>query len=1664
MPTSKSIRSAVVCRIAALALVLISVASHVAYADTVLYVDDDAPLNGNGAGWGTAYRFLQDGLARASTLGGAVEIRIAEGVYRPDRDEGGIVVPGDRDASFHLRPELGVVGGFAGLGHADPDARDPSAFVTLLDGDLLGNDGPHFAGRSDNSWHVVTALGVVPAAACDGLTVRGGSADGTIGPWGRGGALRAESSTVRWSRCTFRDNRATQLGGAVWAYDCQVVLTSCTFAENKSWRHGGAVVAEHGTDLLVSGCQFAANSSVRDGGALHLAHGTGRFFNCVFTGQFGGGDGGVVCSTDDVLAFTNSVFLGNRAAGRGSVAYSDWGSVLGINQCTAAYNGAPSAAAGPDQGLTSVLALSGSIVSGNGGSLTDHFWTGETLVRYSCVEETVPGLGNLEADPLLMPGPVGMWTQACVYDAAANQTLLVDAGATWPVGGLVGDHVQPDGANGAWHLIAANTATAMWVWGDVAGGAVPGTAYDVAGLRLAAGSPCLDASDNTAVPADAADLDGDGDVAERVGLDLALNPRFVDQSQVPDTGVPDPPVYPAVADMGAYESAADCNGDGVPDACNLDCGPAGGACDVPGCGGSDDCQGNAVPDECDIAEGTSLDCQPDGIPDECQLAENDCNANEVPDDCEPDCNGNGVADGCDITAGTSLDCQPDGVPDECQLEGDDCNSNGVPDACDLASGSSDDYDVDGLPDECQDCDGNGVADACDLSCAVGNCVVDPLGCGGALDCQANGVPDSCDIEQGVSADCQPNAVPDECDIAAGTSMDCDLDGEPDECEAWGPTLYLDWDAPGENTGSSWTDAFRDLQTALCVARDPAANVAEIRVAAGFYRPAPGPGDRTASFTLVPGVALRGGYAGAGAPDPDARDVTGTPTILSGDLAGDDQPGFGQVGENCYHVLTAADGPALVTLDGLYVTGGNADGGGAASQGGGLVVLGGAQVHVADCTFAAHQAEVGAAVYAAGGGLAVVDSTITGNRAAAGGAAIYSQSAANYASCYFDHNQAGALRCAGPTVLEDCVWYQNEGAAVWNEVGLEASGCSFFANTGVALLSDADALVQGCEFVQNTAGGIVNTGVLTAADTFIYQTSPFGIQNEGEAAVIDCELRENSGSAMTNLYGALTVSSSLFVDNVAGDGAAVDNWGGAVALSACTFVGNAAGAGGAVRLVDSADVLILACTFAGNQATTEGGALASADSTPVVLNSTFAGNSAGTVGGAICQRGGGAVLGNCSLSCNWATSPQHGGGGGLCGMDGCCVTVANCVLWENGTPAGTGEEAQLYGENAVVTATWSCIDDDQPGDGQVPAGEGNIDRDPGFVRLPDPGPDGQWNGIGDDFGDLHLLAASPCVNAGTAAVGWLPAGDFDGDPRVQQCAVDIGADETPYYRDCNGNGGADACDLLGGVSLDCNGNRVPDECDIAQGDSDDYDDNGVPDECEDCNGNGVADGCDVDCGLGNCAADPGGCGGSADCQANGIPDDCDVASGTSDDYDGDGVPDECEDCNSNGVPDACDVDCGVGDCATHPGGCGGSTDCQGNGSPDECDLAQEISEDYDGNGVPDECEDCNGNGVPDACDLDCGVGDCAVHPGAAGAARTARRMARPMTATSRTARAMTTTATACRTNARTATATAWRTGATSIAGWGVVRRTRAAAAAARIARGTACRTIATSRRA
>ena len=119
----------------------------------------------------------------------------------------------------------------------------------------------------------------------------------------------------------------------------------------------------------------------------------------------------------------------------------------------------------------------------------------------------------------------------------------------------------------------------------------------------------------------------------------------------------------------------DCDGNGVPDVCDVDCNGNGqpDACDIAN-DPTIDCNGNSIPDSCDIASGFSTDCDGNQRPDEC----------DIDDDPSLDCDGNGQIDFCEYGADPLLDCDTNGVLDKCEIASDpalDWNGDDVLDVC-----------------------------------------------------------------------------------------------------------------------------------------------------------------------------------------------------------------------------------------------------------------------------------------------------------------------------------------------------------------------------------------------------------------------------------------------------------------------------------------------------------------------------------------------------------------------------------------------------------------------------------------------------------------------------------------------------------------------------------------------------------------------------------------------------------------------------------------------------------------------------------------------------------------------------------------------------------------------------------------------------------------------
>lgn len=221
-------------------------------------------------------------------------------------------------------------------------------------------------------------------------------------------------------------------------------------------------------------------------------------------------------------------------------------------------------------------------------------------------------------------------------------------------------------------------------------------------------------------------------------------------------------------------------------------------------------------------------------------------------------------------------------------------------------------------------------------------------------------------------------------------------------------FYVDQDATGANNGTSWDDAFTDLQDALAAA----VSGDEVWVANGVYKPSV-PAGRAATFAIPDGVDVYGGFLGfEGAVAQRNLDFDSLKTILSGEIGS----ALVRV-DNAYHVVTttAADAGSTPVLDGVLVTRGHANGAGLTEEiGGGIhavrVRLQNAIVHD---NFAASN---GGGVYASV--LAASDSWFDDNTGEAGGAAFVASSAA-LNRVAFSNNTAtlsgGGLHIAGASV-------------------------------------------------------------------------------------------------------------------------------------------------------------------------------------------------------------------------------------------------------------------------------------------------------------------------------------------------------------------------------------------------------------------------------------------------------------------------------------------------------------------------------------------------------------------------------------------------------------------------------------------------------------------------
>jgi hypothetical protein len=277
----------------------------------ILFVDVNASGQNNGSNWANAYTDLQNALSIARANSNVLEIRVAQGIYRPTEPNG------KRCISFLLVNGVTLKGGYAGCTESNPDARDIKAYQTILSGDLNSNDGQNFENYSDNSFHVLRAIGTDQTTILDGFTITAGNAnDSAEGNYSGGGIYKC-SGNIKIAHCAFVRNSAAGSGGGVYN-NGSIALNNCRFIANSA--AGGGGIDNHNMSwedtTSLTNCLFADNSASDCGGAIVTPCASIECINCTFAGNFAGGKGfyrgGGICGDDDTyMTLTNCIFWAN---------------------------------------------------------------------------------------------------------------------------------------------------------------------------------------------------------------------------------------------------------------------------------------------------------------------------------------------------------------------------------------------------------------------------------------------------------------------------------------------------------------------------------------------------------------------------------------------------------------------------------------------------------------------------------------------------------------------------------------------------------------------------------------------------------------------------------------------------------------------------------------------------------------------------------------------------------------------------------------------------------------------------------------------------------------------------------------------------------------------------------------------------------------------------------------------------------------------------------------------------------------------------------------------------------------------------------------------------------------------------------------------------------
>lgn len=335
------------------------------------------------------------------------------------------------------------------------------------------------------------------------------------------------------------------------------------------------------------------------------------------------------------------------------------------------------------------------------------------------------------------------------------------------------------------------------------------------------------------------------------------------------------------------------------------------------------------------------------------------------------------------------------------------------------------------------------------------------------------------------------------------------------------TIYVDASATGADDGSSWVNAYANLQEAL-----GAANPGDqVWVASGDYKTTT-IANRFISFALETGVEVYGGFTGFEAALSE-RDPAANVTVLSGNI------GTAAVEtDNSYHVVIGASAGPTARLDGFTIRGGYADGAGAAAVGGGVYInVNGptlANLVITDN----FSSTVGGGIYVAAGAPAISDSVVANNHADDGGGLATDAADPTFTRVTVSNNSSdneggGAWLGSGEPRFTDVDFRRN--STVLNGGGLYNDSSNVHLAGGV--FAGNDASIGGGMF-SNAGSPVVSNVRFTGNEGRTIGGGAY--VGAGDVSISDSLFRgnrsQNGGGLFTATTGTTTVNSSAFVYN------------------------------------------------------------------------------------------------------------------------------------------------------------------------------------------------------------------------------------------------------------------------------------------------------------------------------------------------------------------------------------------------------------------------------------------------------------------------------------------------------------------------------------------------------